>query len=101
MFADAISVGNKLDGASHGTLAVGQTFHGSELPLVMAGQRPLGSGSAQPVRVAPTHTRKRTQSSLSAAAIILAPLDCEEINWGSALTHRQLERGSLLVQPIG
>ena len=54
----------------------------------------------QPVRVAPTHARKRTQSSLSAAAIILASLDYEEINWGGALTHRHLERGSLLVQPI-
>ena len=54
----------------------------------------------QPVRVVPTHARKRTPFSLLVAAIILAPLDHEEINWVSALTRRHFERGSLLVQPI-
>ena len=58
------------------------------------------TGALHPVRVAPTDALKRTQSSLWAAAIILAPLDDEEVNWGSALTCRHLERGSPFVQPI-
>ena len=72
-----------------------------ELLLRQRGDTPVEpTGALHPVRVAPTHARKRTQSSLWAAAIILAPLDYEQVNWGSAWTCRHLERGSLFVQPI-